>query len=98
MTRVVGPPRSRRRRWLFLSTTVAAIVMAVIFVPSALAVHEFAFQLDGDVSAHAYTVVNSANQLYDWGGNCLGNEGSLSQACQANGIFHVSDAGGTETV
>src|SRR5262245_35779932 len=97
MTRVVGPPRSRRRRWLGLISLVVTAGMAVIFVPSALAVHDFVFQLDGDVSAHAYSTPN-AGQVYDWGGNCLGNEGTLTQACQANGLFHVSDAGGIETV
>ena len=47
--RVIGPTGSRRRRWLFLCTTMAAIAMAVLFIPSAFAVHDTnMFQLDGD--------------------------------------------------
>jgi hypothetical protein len=72
--------------------------MAVIFIPSAFAVHEQAFELDGDVSALAYSPVN-ANQVDDWGGNCAGND-ATTQACQANGLFHVADdnTANTETV
>ena len=45
----------------------AAIAMAVIFIPSALAVHDEAFQLDGDVSASSTTNYGTnAPQLYDW--------------------------------
>jgi hypothetical protein len=45
----VGPTGSRRRRWLFLCTTFAAIATAVLVIPSAFAVHDTGlFQLDGD--------------------------------------------------
>jgi hypothetical protein len=47
--KVIGPTGSRRRRWLFLCTAMAAIAMAVLFIPSAFAVHdEGVFQLDGN--------------------------------------------------
>ena len=48
--KVIGPTGSRRRRWLFLCTAMAAIAMAVVFIPSALAVHDLHFQLDGDTT------------------------------------------------
>jgi hypothetical protein len=50
--KVVGPTGSRRRRWLFLCTAMAAIAMAVLFIPSAFAVHDTgAFELDGNATA-----------------------------------------------
>ena len=65
--KVIGPTGSRRRRWLLLCTTMAAIAMAVVFVPSALAVHDEAFQLDGNVLASSQTNIGpNGPQLYDW--------------------------------
>jgi hypothetical protein len=50
--KVMGPTGSRRRRWLFLCTAVAAIATAVLFIPSAFAVHdEGIYQLDGNAQA-----------------------------------------------
>src|SRR5436853_4350779 len=98
--KVIGPTGSRRRRWLFLCTSAVAIAMAVIFIPSAFAVHDLGFQLDGEVSTHAYSPVNAANQLYDWGNNSVG--GSSSPLTGTNGLFNVADtpnpAPGTEAV
>src|SRR5262249_5539526 len=37
-----------------------------IFIPSAFAVHDEAFQLDGDVSASTTTSYGGTTQLYDW--------------------------------
>ena len=65
MTRIIGAPRSRRRTWLFLSTIAAALAVAVLFIPSALAVHDEAFQLDGDPFA-ATTTNHGGTQNYDW--------------------------------
>src|SRR5262249_44054642 len=66
----------------------------------ALAVHDLAFQLDGEVSTHAYSPVNAANQLYDWGNNSAGD--SSSPLTGTNGMFNVTDtptpAPGTEAV
>src|SRR5262249_31110350 len=65
--KVIGPTGSRRRRWIFLCATALAIAMAVLFVPSALAVHDEAFQLDGDVLASTQTNIGpNGPQLYDW--------------------------------
>jgi hypothetical protein len=47
--KVMGPRGSRRRRWLFLCTALAAIAIAVLIIPSAFAVHdEGVYQLDGN--------------------------------------------------
>jgi hypothetical protein len=76
-----------------------AIALAVLFIPSAFAVHDLSFQLDGDVSTHAYTTPN-ANQIYDWGNNSAGD--SSSPLTGTNGLFNVTDSGtattGTEAV
>jgi hypothetical protein len=87
--KVIGPTGSRRRRWLFLCTSAAAIVMAVIFIPSALAVHDLQFQLDGDTTSTAFSPPSpNAGVAYDW-----------------NDIFNVTDNApvppatvGTETI
>jgi hypothetical protein len=78
----------------------AAIAVAVVFVPSALAVHDLSFQLDGDVSTHRYTTVD-ASQVYDWGGNTAGDTSTQANP-NTNGLFTVTDTGtaptGTEAV
>ena len=69
--------------------------MAVLFIPSAFAVHDVGFQLDGDVSTTPYTVPASppapAAAIYDWGGNQTGGDPSVTAASQANAIFKVTD-------
>ena len=90
---------------MFLCTTAVAIAMAVIFIPSALAVHDLGFQLDGEVSTQAYTVPPSppapAPAIYDWGANTAGDV-STQASPNTNGIFDVTDSGsattGTEAV
>jgi hypothetical protein len=86
----------------------AAIAMAVIFIPSAFAVHEFSMQLDGEVSTHPYSVPGS--QGIDWGANtcnvadstppssCI--TGILGQTDTAHSLFLASRnvAGTTESV
>jgi hypothetical protein len=65
--KVIGPTGSRRRRWLFMSTAAVAIAMAVVFIPSALAVHDLHFQLDGDTTSTAYSSPTPNSGLeYDW--------------------------------
>jgi len=65
--KVIGPTGSRRRRWLFLCTSAVAIAMAVIFIPSAFAVHDLHFQLDGDTTSTAYSSPSpNAGVEYDW--------------------------------
>ena len=64
--KVMGPTGSRRRRWLFLCTSFAAIAMAVLFIPSAFAVHDLQFQLDGDTTNTAYSPPGTSTPAYDW--------------------------------
>ena len=65
--KVVGPTGSRRRRWLFLCTAMAAIAMAVLVIPSAFAVHDTGvFQLEGD--AQQSTPANTPGE--DWDNVC----------------------------
>jgi hypothetical protein len=54
MTRVIGPPKSRRRRWTFLWCLTVAVAAGIIFIPGALAVHdEGVFELDGNACTQA---------------------------------------------
>ena len=65
--KVIGPTGSRRRRWLFLCTSFAAIAIAVVFIPSALAVHDLHFQLDGDTTSTPYSPPTpNLGVEYDW--------------------------------
>src|SRR3954462_3869855 len=54
--KVIGPTGSRRRRWLFLCTSFAAIAIAVLVIPSAFAVHNTGyFELDGNAASTSGT-------------------------------------------
>src|SRR4051812_43276261 len=66
--RILGETGSKRRRRfhvLFLPLLLAAAV-ALFTAGSALAVHDIAFQLDGDVSASTTTSVGGSTQTLDW--------------------------------
>ena len=86
--KVVGPTGSRRRRWLFLCTAMAAIAMAVLFIPSAFAVHDTGmFQLDGD--AQQSTPSGAVGD--DWDNICAkylasGTAAGVDKCHQATGI------------
>jgi len=60
--------RGRRRRRLLLLGLVASLaVLAVFMITNALAVHDLAFQLDGDTSATSCgTVPDCSKQTKDW--------------------------------
>jgi hypothetical protein len=65
--RKAAPPGSRRRRWLFLATLIVSVgALGAFLVSSALAVHDEAFQLDGDVLHSTTTNVNGVTQPFDW--------------------------------
>src|SRR5262249_11760036 len=66
--RILGENGSRRRRrfrFLVLPVLVGAVI-ALFTAGSALAVHDLAFQLDGDVSASTTTSVGGNTQNLDW--------------------------------
>ena len=54
-TRVLGPTGSRRRRRFLFASLILVACTALFMAGSAQAVHEFVFQLDGEVSTQAYT-------------------------------------------
>jgi hypothetical protein len=68
MTRIIGPPRSRRRHWTFLSCLVAALTVGVFFISGAQAVHDLGvFQLDGNASSTAQSTPTASD---DWDKVC----------------------------
>src|SRR5690242_21173349 len=84
--KVVGPTGSRRRRWLFLCMAIAAIATAVVFIPSAFAVHDTgAFELDGNATNSAATPGD------DWDNVCHQVTGAdCSTTNNTNGASGVS--------
>src|SRR5215475_9736965 len=88
MTRVIGPPRSRRRRRLFFAL-LAAVAAAVIFIPSALAVHDLKFQLEGDPFHSTTTSLGGTTQNFDWDSffSNGGTNGSISGPTGLTGGF-----------
>src|SRR5919198_326905 len=66
MSRIIGPPKSRRRRWTVLWCLLVAVGVGLVFIPGALAVHDLAFQLDGDVSSSTTTSIGGNTQAVDW--------------------------------
>src|SRR4051812_16266708 len=66
MTRMLGPAGSRRRRRSLLGALATFLLLTVVIVPSALAVHDLNFQLDGDVLASTGTTIGGNTQALDW--------------------------------
>jgi len=65
-TRVLGPTGSRRRRrFLFVSLLLVACT-ALFLAGSAQAVHDLAFQLDGETTSTAYSPPPNSNPAFDW--------------------------------
>jgi hypothetical protein len=71
MTRVIGPKKSKRRRWTFLSALAVAVGLSILFIPGAFAVHDLGlFELDtatinGQVTGAA-NVADDAAAGDDW--------------------------------
>src|SRR4051794_37518779 len=83
MTRVIGAPRSRRRRWTFMWCLIAMVTLGIVFIPGALAVHDTgAFELDGNATT------SSSN---DWDRVC-------HQATNNAGCGTTSDTTGATSV
>src|SRR5262245_27550282 len=64
--RVLGPSGSKRRRRFLIVPLLLVAVGALLLVGSAQAVHDEAFQLDGDVSASTTTTYGGHTQSVDW--------------------------------
>src|SRR5437762_11482882 len=99
-----GSKRRRRFRYLFLPVLLGAAI-ALFSAGSALAVHDLAFQLDGDVSASTTTNVGGNTQSLDWDSlfDSSGAEKTLPAgftasgfephfSTNANGSFNTSDS------
>jgi hypothetical protein len=83
--KVIAPTGSRRRRWLFLCTTAVAVAVAVLFIPSAFAVHDNGvFELDGNaITASGGQYESTPPAAEDWDMICKANKvqiGTLSVA------------------
>ncbi len=72
MTRVIGPKKSKRRRWTFLSALSIAVGLSILFIPGAFAVHDLGlFELDtatinGQVTGAANVADDSGTPGDDW--------------------------------
>ena len=68
MTRVIGPPKSNRRKWTFLCALLVCVGLGVLVIPGAMAVHDTGiFQLEGDAQQATPT---AALKSEDWDNIC----------------------------
>jgi hypothetical protein len=82
--------KKRRGRRLFAGFAALAMVVGIfIAAGTALAVHEFDMQLDGDVSTHAYSVPGT--QTIDWGGTTCNVADTVAPATCTTGIAGQTD-------
>ena len=66
MTRIVGPPGSRRRRRFLAIPVLLTMVVGLLFIGTAAAVHDLDFQLDGNVVSSPDGTVGGTTQEFDW--------------------------------
>ena len=66
MTRIVGPPGSRRRRRFLAIPVLLTMMVGLLFIGTAGAVHDIDFQLDGDVVTSPDGNVGGGTQEFDW--------------------------------
>jgi hypothetical protein len=64
--RVLGPTGSPRRRWTLLLPLAAVIAVSLYYVAGAQAVHDLAFQLDGETTNTAYSPPPNSSPNTDW--------------------------------
>jgi hypothetical protein len=64
--RVLGPTGSRRRRRFLLAPLCLVVLLGLLVVGGAQAVHDEDFQLDGDVNAATPTNIGGSSQDIDW--------------------------------
>jgi hypothetical protein len=87
MTQIVlGPTGTRRRRWTLIAPFFAVALVALILTAGAQAVHDLAFQLDGETTNTAYSAPPGSSPNTDW--NDLFNaDGSNTSLVNAAGPF-----------
>jgi hypothetical protein len=66
MTRILGPTGSGRRRRTVFGAFVAFLLLSLLIIPNAFAVHDLDFQLDADVNASTTTSIGGHTQTLDW--------------------------------
>ena len=66
MTRIVGPPGSRRRRRFLAIPVLLTMMVGLLFIGTAAAVHDEDFQLDGNVLSGPDGTVGGTTQEFDW--------------------------------
>jgi len=92
MTRVIGPPRSRRRRWTFLCTLVAALSVGMVFITGAQAVHDLGlFELDtatvgGSLTGAANVADDPSVPGDDWSDVFAGTDNAVVSTFQNDGV------------
>lgn len=88
MVRILGSPGRSRRLRSTIALTACALLLAVIAAPSALAVHDLEFQLDGDVVASTQTNIDGHPQTLDWDSlfDANGDEKTLPANFDASGF------------
>ena len=64
--RLLGPTGSRKRRRFLLVPLCLVVLVALLVVGGAQAVHDEDFQLDGDVDATTTTSIGGTTQAVDW--------------------------------
>ncbi len=108
MTRVIGPPKSRRRRWTFLACLMAALAVGVFYIagaqatPTGTAVQDNGlFQLDGNTlptTCASPFPATSAGGGDDWAAlfsNPSG--GAVNHPCGSDAFSFVVDSVGSAT-
>ena len=87
MTRVIGPPRSRRRRWTFVWCLVVTLGVSMFFIAGAQAVHDTGvFQLDGNADQSVVSGYPAGTE--DWTSICKAN----ASTCTSSGKFDIAGA------
>jgi hypothetical protein len=102
--RILGLMGGKRRRRFLLGVVASTTVLGALLVSNALAVHDFVFQLDGDVDPATTTNVGGTAQNLDWSDffNADGSSKALPSGftassfdrdflTKANGSFDTSD-------
>jgi hypothetical protein len=64
--RILGLVGGRRRRTVLLGSVASLAVLAVLMISNAFAVHDLAFQLDGNIKSTDDTSLGDGEQTFDW--------------------------------
>ena len=89
--RVLGPTGSPRRRWTLLLPLAAAIALGLLWVTGAQAVHDDAFQLDGETTSAGFSLPDSS-PIKDWNDifTDTGTNTSLVNPSNSTGFTHAT--------